>query len=50
MSYRAVDLASYPLWKLYRARRGWLRAGNADLVALADLAIDERISRVWGSR
>ncbi|MCW4455539.1 hypothetical protein OK348_12155 [Flavobacterium sp. MXW15] len=36
-------LASYPLWKLYRARKSWRRAGNADLVALAEEAIERRI-------
>lgn len=42
------QLAAYPLWKIYRARRGWRAAGNADLVALADAAIERRIAIVGG--
>ena len=44
--YRAADLSAYPLWKLIRARRQWLRAGNADLVALANRAIEARIGMI----
>jgi len=42
--------ASYPLWKLFRARKGWAKAGNRDLVALADEAIELRIQRVGGAK
>lgn len=44
------QLAGYPLWKLYRARKGWAKFGNPDLVALANEAIERRIQRIGGAK
>lgn len=40
--------SSYSLAKLYSFRARWIKAGRADLVALADAAIERKLSKVYG--
>jgi len=45
----ATRMAScYSLAKLYSFRARWIKAGRFDLVALADAAIERKLSKVYG--
>lgn len=48
MRYEISKLATLPLWKIYAIRKAFRRQGRADLVALAEAAIERRIAIVCG--
>ncbi len=48
MRYEIGDLAALPLARIYALRKVWRRQGKADLVALAQSAIERRIAIVCG--